>query len=376
MYGRVENVNEEILKQCRIQIGLHLSDVEKKIKKIRAFEEGNLKPTFNQLNILSSLYKVPRWVFIEDKLPEKYILDKSVPVFRQFAKDNSDIFDNSEIRNLITQIEYYRGLLLDLLEDIDEHIGEFDPPNIKKLNCEDISARIRKWLDIGNDTFDFFEFKEMLEEKGVFIFLTSKYQGWSHIDRGLLRGLAIYHKTLPIIIINDSDSKKAQSFTLFHELGHLLIKESSLDNWEYNQKGIENWCDKLAGNILMPKPLIKSQVSEIDNITSIKSLASHFKVSSFAIAVRLRQLNIITQKQYLHLEGILNIEFQRYQKKMKKMDGPIARNRPKEILNQYGHLFTKVVFQAYYNKDIGFHKLSKIFGIKNPSYILKIEGNI
>ncbi len=376
MSGRVENVNEEILKQCRIQIGLHLSDVEKKINKIRDFEEGTLKPTFNQLNILSNLYKVPRWVFIEDKLPEKYILDESVPVFRQFAKDNSDIFDNSEIRNLITQVENYRELLLDLLEDIDEQISEFNPPDIKNLNFEDVSTRIRKWLDIGNDTFDFFEFKEMLEEKGVFIFLTSKYKGWSHIDRGLLRGLAIYHKILPIIIINDSDSKKAQSFTLFHELGHLLRKESSLDNWEYNQRGIERWCDELAGNILMPTSLIKNQISEIDDITSIKSLARLFKVSSFAIAVRLRQLNIITQEQYLYFEEILNIEFQRYQKKMKEMDSPMARNRPKEILNQYGHLFTRVVFQAYYNKDIGFHKLSKIFGIKNPSYILKIEGNI
>ena len=46
MTSRVENINIDILKQCREQIGLTLIDVEKKIKKIAEIERGTQKPTF------------------------------------------------------------------------------------------------------------------------------------------------------------------------------------------------------------------------------------------------------------------------------------------------------------------------------------------
>ena len=39
MVSQVENINPDILRQCREQIGLAFTDVEKKIKKIAAIEE-------------------------------------------------------------------------------------------------------------------------------------------------------------------------------------------------------------------------------------------------------------------------------------------------------------------------------------------------
>ena len=72
MVARVNNINVEILRQCREQIGLAFADVEKKIKNIAAIEDELQKPTFNQLNTLSELYKVPRWVFVSETLPKQY----------------------------------------------------------------------------------------------------------------------------------------------------------------------------------------------------------------------------------------------------------------------------------------------------------------
>jgi transcriptional regulator with XRE-family HTH domain len=64
MAGRVENINNDILRQCREQIGLSLPVVAKKVAKIAAIEQGDQKPTFKQIDTLADLYKVPRWVFI------------------------------------------------------------------------------------------------------------------------------------------------------------------------------------------------------------------------------------------------------------------------------------------------------------------------
>ncbi len=375
MTSRVENINKDILEQCREQLGLGLFEVKKRIKKIAEIEEGEHKPTFKELDTLSELYKVPRWVLVSKKLPDKYQFDKVVPSFRQLANSNEEVFGDSKVRNLIAQVERFRKLILELLADMDETIANFNPPKLNDdSKPEDVAILLRKWLGLSEEMIDFKTWKKLLEKKGIFIFMTSKYKDWSHIEKELLRGLAIYHPTLPIIIINDSDAKKAQSFTLFHELGHLLRKESAIDNWEGYDRNIERWCDNLASNVLMPIKLFQAAVSSIDKLDTVKTIAKNFKVSPYACLVRLRQLKIISQDIYEDYEAQLQKEYEDLQKILKaKKRGP-ARDRPQEILNQYGHIYTNTLFQAYHNKEIGLHKLTKLFNLKMPSYVLKMEG--
>ncbi len=375
MAGRVENINKDILRQSRGQIGLSLSVVAKKVAKIGAIEAGDQKPTFKQLNTLAELYKVPRWVFISDHLPEKYQFDKAIPSFRKFSDSNADVFGDPKVRSVTARVESFRELILELREDMGEAVSNFKPPALsKKATPEDLSGQIRNWLEITGKRPDFSEWKEILEEKNIFIFMTSKYKGWSHVDKALLRGLAIYYQKLPIIIINDSDSKKAQSFTLFHELGHLLRKESAIDDWgAYNQQ-VERWCDELAGRVLMPADQFRAAAcnTDLDDLDGIKSIASDFQVSTYACLVRLRQLRLIDQNDYLCFEAQLADEYRKLQKKLKQSTGGPARNRPQEVLKQYGHIYAKALFQAYHNKEIGLHKLCQAFDLKRASYALEM----
>ncbi len=377
MPGRVDEINVEIMQQCREQSGLALSDVKKKVSKISEIEQGTHMPTFKQLDSLSQLYSVPRWVFISDQLPEKYRFDKAVPAFRQFVAKNADIFCNPKVRNVTARVERFRNLILEMLDDMGESIASFNPPNLDEgVSPDSAAVLIRSWLGIGEERFNFSEWKKLLEDRGVFVFLTSKYKGWSYIDKVNVRGLSIYHTTLPIIIINDSDAKKAQSFTLFHELGHLLRKESAIDGWTNHSHQVEKWCDQVAGNVLMPESPFKSAVGELEGLDTVKNLAKTFKVSSYACLVRLRQLRLITQATYADYAGQLKDEYTKLQKKLKESKGGPARNRPMEVLNQYGHIYVNVLFQAYNNQEIGLHKLSKFFDLKKTSYIFDIEARL
>ncbi len=115
MSGRVERVNPNILRECREQIGVDLFEISKKIQKIEELEQGKLKPTFKQLNAIVAFYKVPRWVFLSEKLPEKYQFAKTIPEFRQFS-DNRDSFNHYKVRGLTAKIERFRSLILELRE--------------------------------------------------------------------------------------------------------------------------------------------------------------------------------------------------------------------------------------------------------------------
>jgi len=66
------SVNVGILKKCREQMGLSPKDVQKKVKKIIEIEKAEKKPTPKQLTVLAEFYHVPRWIFLEEKLPIEY----------------------------------------------------------------------------------------------------------------------------------------------------------------------------------------------------------------------------------------------------------------------------------------------------------------
>ena len=378
MAAKVENVNPEVLRKCREQIGLSLFDVKKKVPKIAAIEQEEWEPTFKQLDTLAELYKVPRWVFTSESLPEQYQFNRNFS-FRKFANNYEEIFSHTEIRRVTTMVERFRNLVLELREDMDEPVEPFDPPALKSdATAPSAATQVREWLKCTGKNFDFREWKEKLEEKNIFIFTTSKYRGWSHVSEGRFRGLAIYHSILPIIIINNSDAKKAQTFSLFHELGHLLKKKSEIDEWEDNYQGVENWCNELAANVLMPAKEFRSATRghQVDDLNDVSKIAKSFKVSSYACLVRMKQLRIIDFKTYQNLESKLKRFHQEQKRKLKESDAQISRSRPREVLDQYGHIYTKTIFQAYHNQEIGLHKLCKLFDLKRASDALRLEKTI
>ncbi|MEM7183118.1 MAG: ImmA/IrrE family metallo-endopeptidase [Spirochaetota bacterium] len=373
MSNRIENINLEILIHCRKQIGLDMAEVKKKVPKILSIELGEVKPTFKQADILAELYKVPRWVFISKSLPEKFQLQKTTPSFRKFIADESKVFQDPKIRSVIARIERHRELVIELAEDIAEPIIPLTPPKWNKQDTpKTIAKKIRNWLQVKEESLDFSAWRKLLERQGIFVFTTSKFKDWSFLDKELVRGFAIYHTVLPIILINDSDPKKAQSFTLFHELAHLLRKETVIDSWD-TDKAIEKWCDEVAANVLMPQETFLQEVDGIDSLKDIKNLAKRFCVSTYACLVRARQLKIISQQKYLSLQKQMQEEYEKAQKKLKESEGGPPRNRSKEIVQQYGTISTNILFQAYQNSELSLHKLMKHFGIKKAPVIFQIE---
>lgn len=375
MTARVENINVKILRQCREQMALSIEDVKKKGISIEDIELGKRWPTFRQLDILAEMYNVPRWVFISEQLPPEYDYVKSMPAFRQFAKQAGEAFSDPKVRSVTAQVQQLRELVIELRKDMDEPIEPFRPPEVKiqSSSFTKIAKRIRSWLNVENN-LKFPKWKEKLEEKGVFIFMTDKYKGWSHIEKTVFRGLAMYYPVLPIIIINQSDAYRAYSFTLFHELGHLLRKKNAV-NSHYEPDGKEEeWCNQLASEILMPENRFRdaTKVERITEMHNIDKIAKKFLVSSYACLVRLWNLNIINQEQYSDFKRQMKENYEEQQRRMKENSGVPKRDKVKEAMNQYGQIYTSTLLQAYHNKEISLYKLSKLFKLKRISQGLEL----
>jgi len=370
----VENVNIQILRQCREQMGFNLGDVKNKVASIEAMETGKKKPTFKQLDTLANLYNVPRWVFVSDELPTKYNFARAIPAFRQFSERDTDVFNYPKVRSLVTRVQSFQELIIELREDAGEPLTNFNPPSLADYTeVEQFAGEIRKWLD-ATDYPGFPEWKKKLEQKGIFVFMTSKYPGWSKVDENLFRGLAIHKPVLPIIIINDSDSQKAQSFTLFHELGHLIRKENAFDNWSERNRMVERWCDELAAAVLMPTERFLPESSNIPDLQSIKKLAYKFQASPYACLVRLRNLKCISQNNYFDFEKKLKEEYNKQRTSLRTESSRFTRNREREVLKQYGHIYARAVFQAHHNGEINLYKLIKSFGLKQVLQVRKMEN--
>ncbi len=360
-------------------MGLTLEMVKGKIKKIEKIECNEIRPTYKQLDELSNLYQVPRWVFISQEIPEEYQF-KQKPSFRIFK--DSPVFRDTSIRTLILRVEQYRNLYLELRQDLDDPLEPFMRPSINNIdNIPDVVKTVQKWLSlssnyIDSETYpDFSILRDRLEQRGIFIFLTSKYKGWSHCN--IFRGLTIIDDKMPIIIINDADSKRAQSFTLMHELGHILRNEMNIDSEDNDRQTddpeIEKWCDHFSGEFLMPSS--SSIWNSVDGyeLSDIKKMAKRFKVSPHACLVRVHILNKINQTTYNELVKHLNNEYENLRVKRKQSKGGPQRDRVKEISTQFGGAFVHTVLTAWHNQEITLYKVAKLFDLKRPQQVLELD---
>ncbi len=109
-----------------------------------------------------------------------------------------------------------------------------------------------------------------------------------------------------IIRLNEKDSEVRRNFSCCHEMGHILFRNLALDDYvrqieyrTYNPpvrdrqraRTRERLCDVAATELLMPSGVFKAHLHTLGlGVDSIAPLASAFKVSVQAAAIRVAEL--------------------------------------------------------------------------------------
>ena len=343
---RMPAVNPEILVWARKTAGLTLQDAVARVgirdargvaavDRLAALERGEEKPTRPTLVKMAHQYRRPLLAFYLNAPPRR---DDRVPEFRTLPgarSSETDALVDALVRNLQSRQSMVRAALEaeDEAEPLpfvgsllrSENAGTEIESLRRVLRSKPRAARLlrRSATFLGQVLGDdlnatryyaeptaehaFRLLRSRTEDSGVFVLLKGDL-GSHHtaIDVEVFRGLAIADDVAPFVVINDNDSRAARSFTLLHELTHLLLGQSGFAGVNAETE-IEEFCNNVAAEWLLPaRTLDELDIARGSGVVEqqhhIGRFARERNLSRTMVAYRLLRANRMDQPTFKRLQ--------------------------------------------------------------------------
>ncbi len=368
------------------RIKLDLEDAAEKLnidpKQLEDWENDKDQPTFAQLKKIANIYRTHISIFYLPIPPKDFSPLTDYRVLPQSAAPDNEqtyrlkanvleVFDRRE-----TLIEFYELLEMPF------------PEVTLKINRDETpiqaAKKIRTFLHINTeklprikDRYKILKFwKRIVESKGILVCQTSTNTHLS-VQLNTFRGFCIAQKPFPIIVLNSQDSPNGRIFTIIHELVHIALGESIIQNMNYEDVNFQNvdpvevFCNQVAAEVLVPEKELITFMDRPFSSVLVSEASQYFRVSTEVIMRRLLSLKKITKQKY----QVFRMEQQKkYNETSQKPKGfPQYHTR---LLNTSGELFARTAFTAYYEDKITLADLTSVFSNCNTKHLAKIESTI
>ena len=265
-------------------------------EKLAEYESGKKEPSRSLLLRMSKQYHRPLLTFYLDEPPR--IGDRGED-FRTLP-DHFEEVENVYVDVLIRDIRARQSTVRETLIDVDEeHRLGFIGKHTIDNGVARIVRTIREVLDVSLEEYrgqssnkEAFKFlRQKVEVAGIFVLLKGNLGSYhSNIAVQAFRGFALSDDIAPFIVINDRDAEAAWSFTLIHEMAHLVLGQTGISGLRAEKK-IEKFCNDIASEFVLPAvEFDRFQLSSLDDEAlklEISDYAYSQKVSSSHIAYRL-----------------------------------------------------------------------------------------
>lgn len=373
-------INKETLRYIRVNKSVTVEHIERitKYKKQKILEWEDVGqtslPTINQAKAIAKCLHVP---FAGLYMNSNDIPQNKLPKITNMRTLPNSISDESALYLAITDLILSRDLLIETKKELGEKLPLF---NISIESDDPVSwaIEIRKRLNLSKEIQYkcksprqfYLLVRELIEDEGVFIHC------FSNVDTEVARGLAIYYEIMPIIGINDDDRYPAKTFSIIHELVHVIKRSSMLCNELYSafsKNKEEVFCNTVAGEVLVPRKLLVESLK--DNSTNkeitlgvIEDLAIKFSVSKEVIIRRLYDLDKISQQKYNDFADQIKANFEQEREIMKvkrKESGAkgIPRNILRETVDRTSPSLSKTLYHGLNKGIIDKQDISRYLGI-------------
>lgn len=346
-------VNPEILAWARESAGLTLQDAVSKVgirdargvtavDRLAALERGDDEPSRSTLVNMAKQYRRPLLAFYLTAPPRQSDLGadfRSLPVERSLQ---TDALVEALVRNVRSRQYVVRAALEaeDEAETVpwvgwiskstrgsqwlrDELQSQSGRVSLERRCVQGLERVLGPRLDVeafyaeASADQAFALLRAGLEEAGVFVLLKGDL-GTHHsaMDVEVFRGFAIADEIAPFVVINDNDSRAAWSFTLLHEVTHLLLGQTGLSG-AHAGTAIEQLCNNVASEWLLPShvlaelaidPTSDSSALEhrIDNFVRTKN------ISRTMVAYRLLKLGSIDGQMFDRLRSAFRDQWRQH----------------------------------------------------------------
>jgi Zn-dependent peptidase ImmA (M78 family) len=252
----IQSINPERIKWCcadyGITLGVLASELDIAFSSIERVMAGEDVLTFNQLRKVADYFGRGVLFFLEEGPVDA--AEVHTTQFRTLTNQKPEV--TPTLKKFIERVEKQREVYLGLLEDMDEtERVQFSPPDLHGKSLPEIARVVRNWLRL-EDSNEFISYRKALEAKGILVFRSNGYSGkWQIPQENPILGFTLYDPDCPVIVVKKQSSECRQTFTLMHELGHLLLHRSSSidDEIDLNShEGRERDANSFAGNLLVP----------------------------------------------------------------------------------------------------------------------------
>jgi Zn-dependent peptidase ImmA (M78 family) len=117
------------------------------------------------------------------------------------------------------------------------------------------------------------------------------------LDHSEFRGFALYDPVAPILFVNSTDHPAAQIFTLGHELVHIWLRQSALDDIDLmSVQKTERFCNQVAAELLVPMDAFENVWMQNEATESnVMRAATTFGVSHSVVLIRAFDAGFVTQ---------------------------------------------------------------------------------
>lgn len=347
------------------------------------WEAGPDVPTIKQARKLADAYDVPFMELLSKGQP-RIGTPELVPDFRLHSGAESPV-EQYDLLLIQAEAEETRLNALDLYDMLgikppvlsDKFFGAISE------STEAAAASARQLLALpiqeqysrkANDRAKFVNgFRNYLERAGI---LTMKNSGLAALGA---RGMCLYASPLPVLVFT-KEAPTAQAFTLAHELGHVVLKESGISgpigSAPPRARQVEDWCNGFAGAFLMPREEVARLLpppgrpeNAIDD-GKIAAVANAFCVSRHAALVRLVALKYVDADFYWRVK---RPQFVQQEKDFK--GGGRAEYYGSRYRSSRGDLYTGLVLDAWANGMITNHNAAEFMGIKNIAHLDDIRNH-
>jgi len=225
----------------------------------------------------------------------------------------------------------------------------------------------RTWRDARKS---YNSWRTSIENAGVLVFQVTG------VKPEEILGFSITERPLPVIAVNRKLAPNGRTFTLLHELVHVLLDESAIcdiddaESRPAEEQRAEVFCNAVAAEALVPREallaedLVAAHPAAPREWTDdeLASLARTFSVSTHVILRRLLTEGRTTKAFYAGRLAMWSI----YEPPQGRPDSDdeFRRNMPQEVVSDLGRPFTRLVLDSYENSQMSLSDVSRFLGLR------------
>lgn len=347
------------------------------------YENGYVSPKLEVVNRMKSLFKVKSAYFfredlLENNQPENIRIERIAyrsESINSAMKTQSELlhvkFLDALIKKIGKKIKYPKNEILSLRTYVLEYLNANQDVE-RELQIRYIAQLARKHINLSDDDNKNFLFH--LEKSGVFIFEKSigetidAYSLWTEDD-------------IPYIVLgNIKKSAARRNFDLAHELGHLLLHYKTefnmLDKPSYKIK--EDEAHLFASEFLLPIKAFTEDVSKINKVSNpdaYRELKEKWLVSLQAMAMRARNLELITHQQFRYF--FMSINKNGYRKE-EPLDAILTIEKPMKVRSMLQLILDKKIIdleQLTEELKVDIKFIASITGIEEEFFAKYLDNN-